>query len=76
MIQINNTKAIEIAKDKIRVWRDSEFKKNDLAIQNALLEGTDTTELVKRRDYLRDLTKACEGKSVEELKVLITELGV
>ena len=74
MIVINNEKAIEIAKDKIRVWRDSEFKKNDIAIQNALLDGSDTTELIARRDYLRDLPSSCDGKSIEELTVILNDI--
>lgn len=76
MIKINQEKAIELVKDKIREWRETEFKKNDLKIQNALVDGTDATELVKRRDYLRDLTKQCENKTVEELKELMIELGI
>ncbi len=75
MILINNTKAISIAKEKIRAWRTSEFSKNDLAIQNALLEGADTTALVQRRDYLRDLPAQCEGKTLAELEALIAEIG-
>ena len=74
MIVINNEKAIEIAKDKIRVWRDSEFKKNDIAIQNALVDGSDTTELIARRDYLRDLPSSCDGKSIEELTVILNDI--
>ena len=74
MIKINREKAIEIAKDKIRVWRDSEFKKNDIAIQNALLDGSDTTELITRRDYLRDLPSSCDGKSIEELTVILNDI--
>ncbi len=76
MIKINTEKAIELVKDKIRVWRESEFKSNDLKIQSALVDSLDTTELVKRRDYLSDLTKECEGKTVEELQKLMTELGI
>lgn len=76
MIKINTEKAIQITKDKIRVWRDTEFKENDLAIQNALLDGSDTTQLIARRDYLRDLPNQCENKSINELKLLMTELGV
>ena len=45
MIVINQTKAIEVVKGKIRAWRDGEFKKNDIAIQNALVDGSDTAEL-------------------------------
>lgn len=74
MIKINQDKAIEITKDKIRVWREEEFKKNDIAIQNAILDKTDTTSLVERRDYLRDLPNQCEGKNLDELKALMSEL--
>lgn len=75
LIKINQDKAIEIAKNKIRVWRESEFKKNDLAIQNALVDGADTTALIERRDYLRNLTSQCDNKTVDELLILINELG-
>ena len=47
MIVINNEKAIEVAKNKIRVWRENEFKKNDLDIQNAL-KNTPKDELKAR----------------------------
>jgi uncharacterized protein YoaH (UPF0181 family) len=76
MIKINQGKAIELVKDKIRVWRESEFKSNDLKIQNALVDGSDTTELIARRDWLRNLTKECENKTVQELQDLMTELGI
>ena len=74
MIIINNEKAIEIAKEKTRAWREAEFKKNDLAIQNALVDGIDTTELIARRDYLRDLPSSCDGKSIEELTVILNDI--
>lgn len=76
MIVINKNKAIEITKEKIRVWREEEFKKNDIAIQNAILDKTDTTSLVERRDYLRDLPNQCEGKNIDELKILMIDLGL
>lgn len=76
MIKINQDKAIKVAQDKIRLWRDSEFSKNDLAIQNALVDGSDMSELVKRRDYLRDLPRECEGKTIEELLELIKNIEV
>lgn len=75
MININNAKAVELTKDKVRYWRTEEFAKNDVAIQNALVDGSDTTELIARRDYLRDLPQECEGKSLDELKALIGELN-
>ena len=76
MIVINQEKAVEVVKGKIRTWRDAEFKKNDVAIQNALVDGSDTTEFVARRDYLRDLPSQCDGKSLDELKVLMEELAL
>ena len=75
MILINNDKAIEVAKNKIRVWRETEFKKNDLAIQNALVDGSDMTALVVRRDYLRDMTTVCNSKSIEELITILEVLN-
>ena len=75
MMVIEQNKAIEVAKDRIRVWRENEFKKNDLAIQNALIDGTDKTPLIERRDYLRALTSQCDSKTVDELLILINELG-
>ena len=74
MIVINNSKAIELVKGKIRAWRENEFAKNDVAIQNALVDGKDTTEFVARRDYLRDLPTVCDGKSLDELKVILEGL--
>ena len=76
MIVINQAKAIEVVKGKIRAWREGEFKKNDIAIQNALVDGSDTAELIARRDYLRDLPSQCDGKGLDELKALMLELGV
>jgi hypothetical protein len=76
MIVINNEKAIEITKNKIRAWRDAEFAKNDIAIQNALVDGSDTTEFIERRDYLRDLPNSCEGLTLDELKAKLIELGI
>lgn len=78
MIIINNEKAIEIAKNKIRVWRELKFKENDIKLQNALVDGNETTrqEAVEYRDYLRDLPAQCEGKNLDELKALMSELGI
>ena len=74
MIKINQDKAIALVKDKIRVWREAEFKKNDIAIQNALVDGSDTSALIARRDYLRDLPSSCDGKSIEELTVILNDI--
>ena len=78
MIQINDAKAREIAKNKIREWRKDEFAKNDILIQNALVD--DDTEKKKegvdRRTYLRDLPSECDGKNHVELASLLRSLGV
>lgn len=78
MIKIDETKAIEITKNKLRAWRESEFKKNDIAIQNAIVNGDEVAkaEAVAYRDYLRDLPTQCEGKTLDELKAMLVEKGI
>ena len=76
MIVINNDKAVEIAKEKIRAIREPMFKKLDLDFQIALEQGSETTEIVKEKQKLRDLTDTANGKTVEELLVVLNELGV
>jgi len=77
MLKINPDKAIEVAKEYIRAWREAEFAKNDVRIQNALADGNEQAriEAVAYRDYLRDLPQQCEGKTVEELNAILSELG-
>ena len=75
MIVINNEKAIEIAKDKIRVIREPMFKKLDLDFQRALDTGSDTTSIIQEKQRLRDLTDLANNKTVEELLVILEELG-
>ena len=75
MIVINNDKAIEIAKEKIRAIREPMFKKLDLDFQRALENGSDTTLIVQEKQKLRDLTDTSNGKTVEELLVILNELG-
>ena len=74
MIVINNEKAIEIAKDKIRVIREPKFKQLDLDFQRALETGSDTTLIVQEKQRLRDLTELANNKTVEELLVILNEL--
>lgn len=77
LIKINNEKAIEITKEKIREWRELKFKENDVKLQNALVDGNKTAkqEAVEYRDYLRDLPYQCEGKSLDELKMILSSLN-
>ena len=74
MIVINNEKAIEIAKDKIRAIREPKFKQLDLDFQRALETGSDTTLIVQEKQRLRDLTDLANDKTVEELLVILEEL--
>ena len=75
MTVINNEKAIEIAKDKIREIREPKFKQLDLDFQRALETGADTTLIVQEKQRLRDLTDLANNKTVEELLVILEELG-
>lgn len=77
MIQINEAKAIDITKEKIRAWRDVEFAKNDIKLQNAIVDGNETVkaEAIAHRDYLRNLTDECNNKTIDELKSLLTKLN-
>ena len=74
-IIIDNNKAIEIAKNKIRAIREPMFKKLDLNFQRALETGSDTTLIVQEKQRLRDLTDIANGKTVEELLIILNELG-
>lgn len=75
MIKINQDKAIEVAKEKIRVIREPMFKKLDLDFQRALESGSDTSDIVAEKQKLRDLTDTVNGKTVEELYKILNELG-
>lgn len=74
MIVINNEKAIEIAKDKIRAIREPKLAALDIEFQKALEQGTDTTAIVEAKNELRNMTKLADNKSVDELIILISEL--
>jgi hypothetical protein len=76
MLTINTDKAMAIAQDKIRVWRKAQFKENDVNLQNALVDGKDTGPYVERRTYLRDLPQKCEGKTINELTLMLKELDI
>lgn len=75
MIKINQDKAIEVAKNKIRAIREPMFKKLDLDFQRALEKGSDTSDIVAEKQKLRDLTDTVNGKTVEELSQILNELG-
>jgi hypothetical protein len=73
MLRINNDKAILIAQERIRAWRETAFAENDVRIQNALADGNEDARLqaVMYRQYLRNLPQACIGKDLEGLKAIM-----
>ena len=75
MIVINNEKAIEIAKDKIRAIREPKLKQLDIDFQRALEIGADTTQIVQEKQRVRDLTDVANNKTVKELLAILEELG-
>ena len=75
MIVINNDKAREITKDKIRADRDPKLQALDVEFQKALETGADTSVIVAEKQALRDATKQADGKTPEELKVIVDSLG-
>jgi len=50
MIKINEVKATEIVKTKLRKFREVAFAENDIRIQNALIDG-DVTAKTKAVSY-------------------------
>ena len=74
LIKINNEKAIEITKEKIRAIREPMFTKLDVEFQIALEKGTDTSDIVAEKQRLRDLTDLANNKTVDELLVILQEL--
>ena len=74
LIKINNEKAIEITKEKIRALREPMFSKLDVEFQIALEKGLDTSDIVAEKQRLRDLTDLANNKTVDELLVILQEL--
>ena len=77
MITINLSKASEITKQSLRSWREVEFKRNDIQIQNAHIDGASeaNAEAVAYRDFLRDLPSECDNMSIIQLKDLMEALN-
>ena len=74
LIKINNEKAIEITKEKIRAIREPMFTKLDIEFQVALEKGLDTTEIIAEKQRLRDLTDSANDKTVDELLSILKQL--
>lgn len=74
LIKINQDKAIEITKEKIRALRKPMFSKLDVEFQIALEKGLDTTEIVDEKQRLRDLTDSVNDKTPDELLLILKQL--
>ncbi len=71
MITINFDKAKAITKDRLRAERKPLLEAQDVAFQRALETGADTSEIVKEKQRLRDITKQVDLLvSLDELKAL------
>jgi len=76
MINVNNTKAVEITKEAIRAHRQPLLEALDVDFNRAMETGADTSQIVADKQVLRDMTNDADGKSVDELKAIVDGLGV
>jgi len=74
MITVNNTKATEITKKAIRVYRKPLLEALDIDSMRATENGEDTKEIVASKQKLRNMTNTADGKSVAELKAIVEGL--
>lgn len=75
MITINQDKAIEVAKDKIREYRNPLLSQLDIEIMKNITDAEKLAEIETKKQKLRDMTKEADGKTVEELQILLAEIG-
>ena len=74
MITVNNTKATEITKEAIRVYRKPLLEALDVDYTRASEVGGDVSAIVASKKTLRDMTATADNKSVDELKAIIEGL--
>ena len=68
-IQVNINKAKDITKEKFREERKLLLEKLDVQFQRALETGADTSDIVAKKQALRDAPSAVDNMTtVEELK--------
>lgn len=71
MITINIDKAKEITKTRLRQEREPLLAAQDVAFQNALENGADTSAIVAEKQRLRDITQLADAATTtDELKAL------
>jgi len=77
-IKIDIAKAKDITKDRLRAEREPKLQALDVAFQRALESNTDTTDIVNKKQQLRDATNQVDSMTtVEELKsATLPDVGV
>lgn len=71
MITVNLNKAKEITKERLRVERKPLLEAQDVLFMKAQEDGADTTDIVKEKQRLRDITKLADSaKTTDELKTI------
>jgi len=77
-ITININKAKNITKDRLRQERTPKLEALDVAFQRALETGADTTDIVAKKQALRDAPAQVDTMTtVEELKAAsLPDVGV
>ena len=77
-IQVNINKAKAITKDRLRQERTPKLEALDVQFQRALEAGSDTTDIVNKKQQLRDAPASVDSMTtVEQLKaVTLPDVGV
>jgi len=77
-IQVNITKAKDITKDRLRQERTPKLEALDVQFQRALEAGSDTTDIVNKKQQLRDAPASVDSMTtVEQLKsATLPDVGV
>ena len=71
MITVNLSKAKEITKDRLREDRKPLLEAQDILFMKAQEESSDTTDIVKEKNRLRDITKLADSAdTTDKLKAL------
>jgi len=67
VINIDITKAKEVHKEELRIERREKFKELDVLYMRAQEAGEDTSDIVAKKQLLRDATKSVDNKGFASL---------
>lgn len=75
MITVNLNKAKELTKEQLREERKPLLEAQDVLYMKAQEDGADTTDIVKEKQRLRDITKLADSATTtDELKSIKVEV--